>query len=71
MPNPLFQQLMPQANGGNNLIQQFLDFQKTFTGNPQQIIQTMLNSGRISQAQLSQLTQQANQIYSQIYGKKM
>jgi len=70
MSNPLFQQLAPMNGGGTNLIQQFLNFQKTFTGNPQQIIQTMLSSGKVSQAQLNQLSQQANQIYKQIYGSK-
>lgn len=68
MPNPLYEQL------GNNkpvnpMLQQFLQFKKNFNGNPQQIIQSMLNSGKITQAQVNQYAQQANEIYKQIYGK--
>lgn len=72
MSNPLFQQLQ-NSNinaGAPNLLKQFLDFKNTFTGNPQQIIQSMINSGRISQTQLNQLSQQATELYKQIYGNK-
>ena len=63
MPNPLFNQLNPVS--GNPMLKQLLQFKKSFSGDPQQMIQGMLNSGRISQAQLNQYAQQANQIYSQ------
>lgn len=63
MANPLFNQLNPSS--GNPMLKQLLQFRNGFTGNPQQMIQGMLNSGRISQAQLNQYAQQANQIYSQ------
>lgn len=64
MPNPLYQQLngsMPQ----NPMLQRLMQFKKMVNGNPQQIVQNMINSGRISQNQLNQYAQQANQIYSQ------
>lgn len=64
MPNSLYNQLngsMPQ----NPMLQRLMQFKKMINGNPQQIVQNMLNSGRISQAQLNQCAQQANQIYSQ------
>ena len=63
MPSPLFNQLNPQQP---NMIQQFMEFKKAFTGDPKQIIQNMLNSGRISQTQLNQYANQANQIYNQL-----
>lgn len=43
----------------NNIIQRFLDFKKGFTGNPQQQIQQLLNSGKITQAQYDRAVQQA------------
>lgn len=64
MPNPLYQQL-GNKSPTNPMIQQFLQFRKSFNGNPQQIIQNMINSGKISQAQVNQLAQQANQLYEQ------
>ena len=63
MPNPLFNQLNPASS--NPMLKQLLQFKNSFTGNPQQMIQNMLNSGKITQAQLNQYAQQANQIYSQ------
>lgn len=64
MPNPLYQQLgggMPN----NPMLQRFLQFKKTFSGNPQQMVQNMLNSGKLTQSQLNQYAQQTNQIYKQ------
>lgn len=64
MPNSLYQQLgggMPN----NPMLQRFLQFKKTFSGNPQQMIQNMLNSGKLTQSQLNQYAQQTNQIYKQ------
>ena len=64
MANPLYQQLNSGRN--NNLISQLMEFKKTFKGNPQDIVQNMLNSGRISQDQVNRYAQQANEIYRQI-----
>lgn len=64
MPNPLYQQLgggMPN----NPMLQRFLQFKKTFSGNPQQMVQNMLNSGKLTQSQLNQYAQQTSQIYKQ------
>lgn len=63
MANPIYQQMKPAGN--NNMLQQFLNFKKTLNGDPRQIIQGMLNSGKITQEQVNQYAQQANQIYSQ------
>ena len=59
--NPLYQQLNP--NAGNPMLKRLADFRKIFSGNPQQTVQSLLNSGRISQQQLNQYAQQANEIY--------
>lgn len=67
--NPLYQQLQGNAPM-NPMMQQLMNFRKTFTGNPQQMVQNMINSGRISQEQVNQLAQQANQIYQQLNGMR-
>jgi hypothetical protein len=64
MANPLYNQLGGQAPM-NPTLQKFLEFKKTFSGNPQQMVQNLLNSGRISQAQVNQYAQQANELYKQ------
>lgn len=65
MPNSIYQQFQPT---NNNLINQIAEFKKTINGNPQQIIQQMLNNGRISQQQINQYAQQANELYKQLKG---
>ena len=65
MPNPLYQQLGNKVPT-NPMLQQFLQFRKNFNGNPQQIIQNMLNSGKITQDQVNQCAQKANQLYEQL-----
>jgi hypothetical protein len=65
MPNPLYNQLQG-SQIGNPMMQKLMEFKKTFNGNPQQMIQQMLNSGRINQAQLNQYIQQTNEIYKQL-----
>lgn len=48
---------------------QFNAFRQSFNGNPQQVIQSMLNSGRITQAQLNSAMQRANQM-AKMFGIK-
>ena len=43
-----------------SLVNQFMQFKQTFTGNPQQQVQQLLRSGKISQAQYDQAVQKAN-----------
>lgn len=60
--NPLFNQL----NGGNPanpMFSRIKQFKDTFSGDPRQMVQQMLNSGKVSQAQMNQYIQQANEIY--------
>ena len=60
MANPLFNALgNSQPSGMANLMQQFQQFKKTFQGDPQQQIQQLLNSGKISQEQYNNAVQQA------------
>ena len=61
MSNPLYEQMNRSAEN-NNFIQQFERFKMNFSGNPKHMIQQMLNSGKISQAQYNQAVQTANRI---------
>ena len=76
MMNPLFSML----GGGNqfqntpfgnvaNLIQSLNQFRQNFSGNPQQQIQQLLNSGRISQEQYNDAFQKAQQIQRMLNGR--
>lgn len=68
MSNPLFQ--MMQGGGGNqNLIQQFMQFKNSFRGDPQQQVQQLLNSGKVSQAQYDQAVKMAQQLQKMLGGK--
>jgi hypothetical protein len=59
MPNNLFNKF--GNNQGQNMMKQFEEFKKNFQGDPQAIVQQMLNSGRITQDQLNQLHAMAQQ----------
>lgn len=61
--NKLYDQIEPQ-NPYKNMMQQFEQFKKNFTGNPQEKIQQMLNSGQITQQQYNAAVQKANMIKS-------
>lgn len=67
MANPLYNQLGGTAS--NPMLQRLAEFKKTINGNPQQIVQNMLNSGKVSQAQMNRYVQQANEIYKALNGK--
>lgn len=60
--NPLFQ-MMNKPNGNMmQLLQQFQQFKQNFKGNPQEMVQQLLNSGRISQSQYNSAVQIAQQL---------
>ena len=63
MATSLYKQLNGGSSGGKNIFQQLADFKRNFSGNPQEIIQNMLNSGKLSQAQLNDYAKQADEIY--------
>lgn len=52
----------PQMNGMQNILQRFQQFKQTFSGNPQQQVQQLLNSGKITQQQYQQAYQMAQQL---------
>lgn len=61
MSNPLFGMLTGQMQM-NPMLQKFNQFRQMFKGDPQQQVQQMLNSGKVSQAQYNQAVQMANQL---------
>lgn len=63
--NPLFNLLGGQQNpmvNMMNLMNQFSQFKSTFQGDPKAQVQSLLNSGKMSQAQFNQLQAMATQI---------
>lgn len=65
MSNPLYQQMMPQ----NNIVNQINQL-KTMYKDPNQVIQSMLNSGKVTQAQYNAAVQRAQGI-ARMMGIKM
>lgn len=63
MPNSLYNQLnnKPQSADNNNLVNRFNEFRNSLQGDPQQMVQQLLQSGRMSQAQFNQLRQMASE----------
>lgn len=64
MANQLFNMLGGQQsmNPMTNLVNQLNQFRQSFSGDPKQQVQQLLNSGRMSQNQYNQLSQMATQI---------
>lgn len=58
MPNNLYQQ-MNQNNNFQGLVNEFIKFKNSFQGDPQQMVQQLLQSGKMSQAQLNYLQSMA------------
>lgn len=54
----------PQLGNMGNIVQQFQQFKSTFKGDPQQQIQQLLNSGRVTQEQYNQAVQMAKALQS-------
>jgi hypothetical protein len=64
MGNPLYNDFNNQyANSGiDNFINQVNDMKRTLKGNPKEIVQGLLNSGKMSQSDFNKYSQIANQI---------
>ena len=58
----LFNDFNQQTNNMANLLSQFNQFRSTFSGNPEQQVKQLLQSGRMSQEQFNQFAQTANQL---------
>ena len=56
-------------NNINDFMQRLNQFRQTFNGNPQQQVQQMLNSGRITQTQYNNAVNMANQLMRMLGGK--
>ena len=72
MANHLYKQYSQPINdnGLSQIIEQAKQMRKTFNGNPQQVVQSLLNSGQMSQKTFNELSQIANQVI-QAMGNKM
>lgn len=57
--NPLYNQM---KGGGTNILQQFMQFKNSFSGNPQEQVQKLLNSGRVTQDQYNRAVRQADML---------
>lgn len=72
MSNPLFNALgggMPQGNNPMNMMQQFQKFMEEMKGrNPQEELNKLLQSGKVSQQQLNQAQQMAQQMQGMFKG---
>lgn len=71
MPSSLFSTFgnTQRNRGGNsfsNIRQQFESFRSTFTGDPRQQVQQLLNSGKVSQADYDRAVQLARQFQQMI-----
>lgn len=67
MPNPIFQAM--HGNQQNGMMQQFQSFMRQMKGqDPNAIINQMVSSGRVSQAQLNQAQRQAQQMQGMFNG---
>lgn len=64
--NPLYNEM--QSNNGN-MLQRFQQFRQNFKGDPQQQVQQLLNSGKVSQQQYNQAVQMAQQ-FQRMFGIK-
>ena len=64
MANHLYKQYNQPINdnGLSQIIEQAKQMRKTFNGNPQQVVQNLLNSGQMSQADFNKYSQIAQQV---------
>lgn len=68
--NPLYDQMQNNHSGGaNGMLQRFQQFRQNFKGDPQQQVQQLLNSGKVSQQQYNQAVQIAQQ-FQRMFGIK-
>ena len=56
-------------NGFINMMSQFQEFKQNFSGDPQQQVQQLLNSGQMSQQQFNQLSTMATQFQNMMRGR--
>lgn len=62
MSNKLFQEMGSVGNPYAQMIGEINKFAQSIKGNPQQMVQKLLNSGEMSQSEFNRLSQMAQQI---------
>lgn len=66
MANPIFEQM--NTNGANAIMQRVQQLKQQMGGDPNQHIQNLLNSGKVSQEQYNRAVQMANKMRG-LFGK--
>ena len=66
--NPLYNEMRTNTVP-NNFMSKFQQFRQNFKGNPQEQVQQMLNSGKVSQEQYNRAVQMAQQ-FQRMFGIK-
>lgn len=66
MANPIFDQM--NTNGSNAIMQRVQQLKQQMGGDPNQHIQNLLNSGKVSQEQYNRAVQMANRMRG-LFGK--
>ena len=70
MNNPLYKQIQQQnQNPMNVFMQKFQQFRQSFSGDPQEQIQKMMNAGKVSQQDYNNAYQKAQQVMRMFSGK--
>lgn len=68
MSGSIFESMRPN-NPYENMAAQIREFKKTITGDPKQIVEGMLASGQLPQAEFNRYAQMAQQIMPFVSGK--
>lgn len=66
--NPLYNEMRTNTVP-DNFMSKFQQFRQNFKGNPQQQVQQLLNSGKVSQQQYNQAVQMAQQFQRMFGGR--
>lgn len=65
--NSNLQQMINNFGGLQGLLNEYNKFKNSFQGNPQQIVQGLLQSGKMTQNEYNQLSQIASQFKNLLY----
>lgn len=60
MSNQLYKEMGGANSPYSNMFNRFNEFKKTITGNPEEQVRNLLNSGKVTQAQYNAAVQKAN-----------
>ena len=71
MNNPIYDELNQKSgiNQNYDFLSRFNQFRNSFKGNPQEQVQQLLNSGRVTQGQYNKAVQMAQQ-FQRMFGIK-